>query len=63
MEPEKVIEDLESDVESLETDLKQVESQDIDGEMAEKEKRAEKLLEEIHTQLEFLKEQASKGKE
>jgi septation ring formation regulator EzrA len=52
---EKVLGELETEVEEVEDDFSNIEGQD--GEKTSKEVQAENLLNEIHEQIEFLEEQ------
>ncbi len=57
MGPEDVIDELEDDIGELEHDFQEVKDEDAKGTLQDKQERAEKILEEIHGQLRFLKEQ------
>jgi hypothetical protein len=63
MDPEDLLEELESDVDEMEQDFQAVQDPDAEGTMREKQQRAQELIKEIHGQLEFLQEQVSDGKE
>lgn len=57
-----MLEELEHDVSELETGFEQVRDKDAKGSLRQKQQRAEQLLEEIHGQLRFLKQQVESGK-
>lgn len=60
MDEEEVLDDLGSQVSSLEKDLEASESEDDPDSVREKQERAEELVKEIQDQLEFLSEIAEK---
>jgi septation ring formation regulator EzrA len=53
----KALDELEHEIEDAEENFEKVKDESADGELQEKQKRAEELMDEIHSQIEFLEEQ------
>jgi len=56
MEPEDVLDSLESQVEDVEMDLRSIEDEDDPEDLKAKQEAAEDLLSDIHDQIGFLKD-------
>jgi DNA repair exonuclease SbcCD ATPase subunit len=54
---EDAVKDLEEEVNSIERDFETVKDDSASGDLQEKQEKAEKILNEIHDQMEFLQEQ------
>jgi len=61
-DPEDMIEELEKDIGEIEHDFDEVKNEGAEGTLREKQEKAEDILEEIHGQLKFLKEQVEDTK-
>jgi hypothetical protein len=56
----KAMEDIQSQIRDVEKDFETVKTDKADGELAEKQKKAEEILGEIHDQVDFLREQVER---
>lgn len=56
----EILDELEKEVEEAEKDFEEIKSDDVPDTTREKQEMAEKLLEEVHDQLEFLKDVAER---
>lgn len=63
MDPGDMIEELEEDIDEIEHGFQDVKDEKASGTVREKQEEAEDILEEIHQQLRFLKEQVEDTKE
>ncbi|EGQ43850.1 MAG: hypothetical protein J07AB43_05160 [Candidatus Nanosalina sp. J07AB43] len=60
---QEAMEDLQEQIRSVETDFKQVKTEDASGDLAKKQQKAENVLSDIHDQIEFLQEQVERMNE
>jgi len=56
----KAMEDIQDQIKDVETDFETVKTNDASGELAEKQQKAEKILGDIHEQVDFLREQVER---
>ena len=56
----QAMEDLQKQIRSVETDFNKVKTDEASGELAEKQQKAEKVLSDIHDQIEFLQDQVER---
>ncbi len=56
----KAMEDIQDQIKDVEDDFETVKTDEADGELAEKQKKAEEILGEIHDQVDFLREQVER---
>lgn len=56
----KAMEDIQNQIKDVENDFETVKTDEASGELAEKQKKAEDILGEIHEQVDFLREQVER---
>ncbi len=53
---EEIVEELESEVETLDHEFEEVKDSNAEGDLSDKQQRVEEILSEVHEQLDFLKQ-------
>lgn len=54
------MDDIQEQIRNVENDFEQVKTDEASGELAEKQKKAEEILSDIHDQVDFLREQVER---
>ncbi|MFB6116007.1 MAG: hypothetical protein ABEK10_00710 [Candidatus Nanosalina sp.] len=56
----EAMDDIQEQIKNVESDFETVKTDNASGELAEKQKKAEEILSEIHDQVDFLREQVER---